>query len=211
MQSDKVDDKLLKIIALAKFGIAGEKTMAIRMVKKICERENLDFDEVMGYDELAALHDYELKIHWKGADEEQLLAQVCFHFALTHQHPYLKFNKWRHVFMYKTTAAKHLETVNAATIYLRAYRKEKKKMAEIILAAFVNKNRLFADDEVSEDLARQLAELKSGDPEADAKALHDDIMDHAKKMQRAMMLESMMMGMDNVEIRKSIGGGNERR
>lgn len=207
MQSDKVDEKLLRIIALAKHGYAGEKSAALAMVRRICAKENLDFDEVMGYDEHAQYHEYELHINWRGPLEQQLLAQVCYRFALTDKEPHLRYNKYHHFFVYKTTAVKHLETVNAATIYLRAYRKEKKKMEQLVLSAFVNKNRLFPDEEVAEDLARQRAELQSGDPEFDAKARHDDIMDNANSMRRAMMLESLMMGMDNVTVHKSIGEG----
>lgn len=123
---DKVNDKLLKVIALAKHGVGGERTAAIATAKRICATHGLDYDEVMGSAETAKIHEYTLDIKWRNKLEEDMLAQVCLKFACTPENPDLFFNSYRKVFIYNTTAAKHLETINAASVYLHQFRKERK-------------------------------------------------------------------------------------
>lgn len=89
-----IDPKLTKIIALAREGIGGEKTAAIKAVKRICEREGLDFDDVMSTTDE---REYVLDITWRNSQEETILAQVCFTFAVPDTGK-LQFNKYRKCF-----------------------------------------------------------------------------------------------------------------
>lgn len=180
-----IDPKLTKIIALAREGIGGEKTAAIKAVRRICEREGLDFDDVMNASDE---RDYVLEIGWKTNAERDILGQVCFRFAITEQHPNVKINHKARVFLYTTTPSKHIETVNAAAIYLRAFRKERKRMEQELIEAYVIKHRLFAA--VSDDSNKSDKPPRERDP------------------MRDLRLEAMMMGMDNVQVQKTIEGGD---
>lgn len=136
-----IDPKLLKIIALAREGIGGEKENAIDIVKQICKSQDLDFDDVMqSTDE----KEYMLDVGPKNKFECDIVAQVCWRFAITDNHPGLKWNKREKVFFYTTTPGRHIETVNAANVYLKSFRKERNKFTEDLVAAFVSKHKLYS-------------------------------------------------------------------
>jgi hypothetical protein len=179
-----IDPKLTKIIALARHGIGGEKDNALKLVAQICEREGLDFDDVMSATDY---REYMLEIKIKNQLEMDIIAQVCFKFALTEQHQDLKVNKKARVFFYTTTPSKHIETLNAAAIYLNAFRKERKKFESEFTEAFVHKHRIYGE--------------KWGD---DAQESDPMTYEKLKKVERMMTLAG---GMDNVTVQKTIEGG----
>ncbi len=196
---DKINDKLLKVIALAKQGVGGEKTAAIAIVKRICKTHGLDYDEVMGAADHAQVREYVLDIKWRNKLEEDMLAQVCLKFACTPEHPDLFFKTYRKVFIYNTTAAKHLETINAASVYLHQFRKERKKLEQAILGAFCQKHSLYPTE----------ATYNARHPE-DAKRIGDGELDvdaEFKKIEEARRRMALAEGMDDVSLHKSIGSG----
>jgi len=196
---DKINDKLLKVIALAKQGVGGEKTAAIATVKRICQTHGLDYDEVMGAADHAQVREYVLDIKWRNKLEEDMLAQVCLKFACTPEHPDLFYNTYRKVYIYNTTAAKHLETINAASVYLHQFRKERKKLEQAILGAFCQKHRLYPTE----------ATYNARHPE-DAKRIGDGKLDvdaEFKKIEEARRRMALAEGMDDVSLHKSIGAG----
>lgn len=176
-----IDKKLLKIVELARNGIGGERDNAMKMVRVICEREGLNVDDVMASTEIET---HILEIAPRTKLEQELLAQVCWAFAIPDDPDGLMYNKAAKVFIYKTTRGRHVETINAASILLRQFRKEKKKVERDVLAAFVNKHHIFGNDS-------KTAVVKSS----------VDL----ERMQRIM---GMAHNMDDVHIRKQIGGGN---
>jgi hypothetical protein len=143
---DDIDPKLLKIVALAKRGVGGEKTAAIALVKKICLRENLDFDEIMSDTE--AVRQYEPDIKFVGKDELQIAIQVAARFATTKEHPKVVGNWYYGVKLmwlrYTTTPQKHIDTLNAIRIYLKAYRREKKNILRSLPTAFYSHHGLYS-------------------------------------------------------------------
>lgn len=146
MDLQDIDPKLLKIIALAKHGVGGEKEQAIRIVKRICLRDGLDFDEVMAGKDQPKKYEPEFKILTK--DEVQIAIQVAARFASTPEHPDVRGGRFRGYKLgyveYTTTAARHIETINAIEIYLAAYRKEKKNIARALQQAFVINHGLYS-------------------------------------------------------------------
>lgn len=183
MAQDKLDPKLLKIVALAKDGIGGEKTAAIRLVKRICEREGISYFDVMNASDET---EHILYCHWRNKQEEDILAQVCLHFAVTEKNPSLGYNAVRKVFIYTTTMAKHIETMNAAAVYLAAFRKERKKILNSLVGAFVYKHNLY----------RSVGTPNATGPQK------------APDMQDIMRQARLASDMDDVTIRKAIGNGN---
>lgn len=160
----ELDPKLTKIIALAKDGVGGEKTTAIRIVKKICLEQGLDFDDVMSL--TAKVQEFHLRVPYYDTGEEDVIAQVIFKFASSKEYPEIKINHKAHYFFYNCTASQHIETVNAVRIYLRQYRKEKRKIIADLSTAYIYKHNLFTDyaekkGEISlEEKARLLRQLK---------------------------------------------------
>lgn len=193
---DKINDKLLKVIALAKQGVGGEKTAAIATVKRICQTHGLDYDEVMGAAETAQVKEFVLDLKWRNKLEEDLLAQICLKFACTPEHPDLFYNTYRKVYIYNTTAAKHLETINAASVYLHQFRKERKKLEQSLLGAYCQKHRLYPTEATYN--ARHPEEAKRiGDGELDVDA-------EFKKIEEARRRMALAEGMDDVSLHKSI-------
>lgn len=181
----EVDPKLLKIVALAKDGIGGEKTAAIKVLKRICEREGLDFDEVMA-DTSDAVKEYMLDAGYRNKIEEIIISQVCWRFAITNEHPKLQYNKKAKTFFYTCTLARHIETMNAAEVYLKAFRKERNKFMQDLAEAFVQKHRLFSTLEHDEDVERQELDIEG-------------------EIRRS----ALRSNMDDVTINKQIGKGGK--
>lgn len=196
-----INDKLLKVIALAKQGIGGEKTAAIATVKRICKTHGLDYDEVMGAAETAQIKEFVLDIKWRNKMEEDMLAQVCLKFACTPDNPDLFYNQYRKVYIYNTTAAKHLETINAASVYLHQFRKERKKLEQALLGAFCQKHRLYPTEETyNARHPEQAKQIGDGDSKIDVDA-------EFKKIEEARRRMALAEGMDDVNLHKSIGSG----
>lgn len=166
MDLQDIDPKLLKIVALAKNGVGGEKAQAIRIVKRICARDGLNFDEVMDGKDQPQKREPEFKIVSK--DEVQVAIQVAARFASTPEYPDVRGGRFRGYKLgyveYTATTARHIETVNAIEIYLAAYRKEKKNIAKALQQAFVINHGLYSqfredrDEERPAPTAEQLKE-----------------------------------------------------
>jgi hypothetical protein len=193
---DNIDPKILKIVALAKQGIGGEKETAIALVKKICERDGLDFDAVMSDTDApkeVTLDDFKVR----GRDELQIAIQVAARFATSKEHPevagwYYAFDKTIRL-RYTTTAAKHIDTINAITVYLKAYRKEKKKFLASLNKAFYSHHGLFS-----------MYHEDADDEEEKPKTLEE--------RQEAWRAAHMSMAMtESVNLTKEIGDGNREK
>lgn len=161
MDIENINPKLLKIIALAKGGVGGERTAAVNMVRAICEREGLDFDVVMSdKGEMPTEFEPDIKIRTK--DELRVIIQVASKFATTPEYPNIRagyYIGYREVWVkYTTTAAQHIDTLNAIAVYLKAYRREKKNFLRSLQTAFVAHHGLypqFEQDEAEEQEPRQ--------------------------------------------------------
>lgn len=182
LKMKSIDDKLLKIVALARQGIGGEKTAAIRLVKRICEKQGLDFDDVM---RATDYREYDLHIATRNNLEVEIMAQVMFKFALSDEHPGLQYNRRAKIFFYTCTPSMHIETSNAASVYLAAYRKEVKKYALQVQEAFVAKHQLYRPT--------------SGDEKPEPLTL--------EQMLKVARLREIANDMADVKLRKNLGAG----
>ena len=176
-----IDPKMLKIIALAREGIGGERETARRIVQKICDEQGLDFEDVMNATDY---REYMLEITFRNKYEELILGQAIMRFALTPEHPGVKINRKAKAFFYTTTPSKHIETTNAASVYLRAFRKEREKFMDELAESFVHKHKLYSAVKNDDDHEARPAP----DPE---------------KLMRMMMIGNEM---DDVNVQKQIGG-----
>lgn len=166
MDMENIDPKLLKVIALAKQGVGGEKENAIRMVRAICQREGLDYDFVMS-DGGALPKKYSTDIKVRSKDELRIIIQVAAKFATSPENPHVRggyYRGYRECYVeYTATAAQHIDTLNAISVYLAAYRKEKANFMRALNKAFVSHHNLYPqfdsdDDEPAEPKEKTLQE-----------------------------------------------------
>lgn len=130
------EKRLGKIIALAKGGIGGEKETAIKMVKTICKKYSLDFDEVMGAGDTMAEH----WLHFKRG-EKKIAIQVVCRYALTEKEQNILGNS--KTIRFKCTQEKYIETLNAFEVLAPLFKKELKKIRKSIYFGFLQKHDLY--------------------------------------------------------------------
>ncbi len=175
--------RLLKIVALARDGVGGERLAAATKVQQICAREGLNFDDVMCATDKK---EFALSVGWKNSGEKDIVAQACFKFAIPDGGD-LGYNDYRKCFFYETTATRHIETVYAAEAYLAAYRKERRRILKDLPTAFIYKHGLFRPTGLKNNAEKA---------EPDYKAL-------ARQL-------NLTRNMDDVQIRKTLEAGKTK-
>jgi hypothetical protein len=152
-----MDEKLKKIIALAKRGEGGEKENAIRIIKKICENKDLNFDDVM------AEHNEEksFEFYYKGLLNQDIAFQIYFKVIGGEK---VSYNS--NYILIKCTPEKFEEFQVAFYEYRRIYKKEKKAFDEkqklekkVFSEAFIQKYELYSNltEEQIEELRKKRA------------------------------------------------------
>jgi hypothetical protein len=190
---EDIDPKLLKIVALAKAGVGGEKDTALAIVKQICERDGIDFDAVMSDTDMPReyiIDEYKVR----SRDELQIAIQIVARFATTKEHPdvrgsYYSYDKTIRL-RYTATAARHIDTLNALAVYLKAYRAEKRKFLRSLNSAFYSHHNLFS--QFSEDTE-------------DDKPLKEKTKQELEDEWRSVQMMQAMT--EEVQIRKQLNGG----
>lgn len=138
-ENDTQYKRLGKIVALAKRGVGGEKEMALKMVRSICKRYDLDFDEVMTDVRLA---DYCLIL--KTRNHFRLGIQIIAHYGIYDEdHLHIGESRDKKHLYFNTTQEKYVETVNAYEVLCRLYEKERKRIEEAFIIGFYQKHNLF--------------------------------------------------------------------
>lgn len=191
---DDIDPKILKIVALAKAGVGGEKETAMRMVKQICEREGIDFDELMS--DRNAPKQFEPEIKVRSRDEMRIIIQVVARFGTTPEHPDVRagyYSYTKEVWVrYTCTPSMHIDTLNAINVYLKAYRKEKKNFMDALKNAFVQHHNLYSQYHEEDDEPEAPKEKTLEERQADWRAAN------------------MMMAMtESVKLTKEIDSGEQ--
>lgn len=178
---NEINEKLGKIVALAKNGIGGEKENALRIVKALCKKHHLDFDQVM--DTSDQVREYTLK--YKTKEEDRLLTHIIIRYAYDGDQDAgpIGTNEYRKVLFFKSTYEKYIEVLNAASVLLLAFKKEKKKAKDAVMYGFFEKHDLYANPSKKRDHSKKISK--------EEEAL------------RAMG-SSMSEAMDDVHIRKQL-------
>lgn len=149
------EDRLGKIVALAKGGIRGEKDAALRMVKALCKQYDLNFDDVMSAEEKKM--SFTIKCR---RDEYRVLTQVAVRFAYGGKKGDIYHNGRHTAVTFETTQALGVETLNAWSVLSRLYRKEMEKVKLAAFHGFLTKHELYYqrdadDDEPQEELTEE--------------------------------------------------------
>lgn len=134
----KEEEKLGRIVALAKNGVDGEKEIAVRMVHKLCEKYGLHFDDVMREQEKVEAYEVQCM-----KSEFRLLMQVVVKFAFGGKKGPLYGNHQKTLVAFETTKLLYIETMNAWSVLSRAYKKEMEKIQEAAFYGFLEKHDLY--------------------------------------------------------------------
>lgn len=192
-----LDERSLRIVALARSGVGGEKENARRILRQICEKKHLDFDQVLAgtNDEIT---ERKLILGRLTKDEVRIIARVIMNFGLSEDHKTLNVLYYGNKpagFAFECSKATLIETEHAANIYLRAFRKERRQIMDSLSAAFVMKQHLYMPEFLREEMT------SDDDRELTKKEREKLERDHT----RAVM---MAAGMDGVQVRKALNKGD---
>ncbi len=131
-------DKLGKIVALAKRGVGGEKDAAIAMLKRMCEKYDLNYDDVIAEAKLVDGELYYKKRTWK-----KIAIQTVCRYGLLKVEDSIRENKYKKKLYFQTTPALLIETLNAFDLLSRAHDEERRKITKTFFTAFLSKHDLF--------------------------------------------------------------------
>ena len=137
-KDDRDRERLGKIVEMAKRGVGGEKTTALKMVRNLCKKYKLDFDEVM-----SGIKVSEYRIAIKTEEEKELLIQVIARYAHLTMDDEIHGNAYYKYLSFKTTPEKYIETAHAWDVLRPLYFKEKKRIMRAALYAFLGKHNLY--------------------------------------------------------------------
>lgn len=185
-------DLLGKIVALAKGGVGGEKQNAIRLVKKLCVKHNLKYEDVMNDSGVAEFH-----LDFKRG-EKQLAIQVICRYARMKLDEDLWSSRDGLRMYFKTTTEKYVETVNAYEILSRKYKEEKQIVIDSLEDAFFSKHNLFYQPTEAE---RKKMERRERDKEK--KKTEKEKAEEEKKIKVA---RALMGGLDDVHLLRQLTG-----
>ena len=175
---EKLNDKLDKIVALAKDGVGGEKVNAQYMLRKFCDKYDLDYDEVLEKNDKEAVDFHNIK--YKTKREMGIVIGIIAK-ILDYTEP-VQYNPHTKELRIECTQSQYLDLLYATDIYLTAYRKEYRKTMKDLPVAFQMKHELWADS-------------------AEGRALTE------KEMEAHYRRKNIASGMESVNIRKGITDG----
>lgn len=155
-------EKIGKLVAMAKGGYLGEKQNAISILKKICKKHNLSFDEIMQTSDELKIEEYSIK--YKTKIEFKLIIQIlCSYWAETEEQlEEVYSNKYYKSIFFKTTKAKYIEIVYAVEIFLSMYHKERKKILDAVYFGFLDKHNLYSpfNTNANQKISKKESELR---------------------------------------------------
>lgn len=191
--TDKLNKEYLgKVVRLAKEGIDGEKENAIRIVKKLCAKHDLNFEDVMNDTGIE-----EFYIDFKRG-ETQLVVQIIGRYAKAHRNDEILPSNGGQRLYFKCTKERYIETINAYSVLAHKFKEEKGILVESFEHAFFKKHQLYYQPK-PEEIPDIVKELRERDKNKTAKDREAD----AKKERLA---EAMTHGLDKVNIHKQLTG-----
>ena len=138
-------ERLQKIVNMAKNGTDKEKENAILIIKNICKKYNLVFDEIMEKD----LRE-DREFYYSGIVPLGLIAQIYFMTVgyaennVSHNSSYIFF---------KATNEQFVEFGNSVDVFRKLYRKQRREMnkrhkdeSRLFADAFIQRHHIFSDD-----------------------------------------------------------------
>lgn len=190
MIDEEIDkDRLGKIVALAKNGIGGEKQNALRIVKQLCKKFNLDFDDVMENIQIK-----EFRMKYRTLEEKEVANYCIYRYAMLSYEDGTWYNSYSKEVIFKTTYDKYIETLNAYSVLKNLYKKEKERATKAIILAFRQKHELYYMPTESE--WKKIKKENKGKKKTPEQIAEDEALER--------MATHMAYGMENAEIHKQL-------
>ena len=142
--NNTVDERMLKIVELARAGMGGEKEAAQRILQRICAKQGLSYEDLIN--DTSEKYSEHLIVTGKLTKSEQTIAaQVVYRFATSKDNPELWTSRSRHNrvlkgFIAVCTPTQAAEAQYAVDLFLRAYRAEVKRIERETKIAFIMKH-----------------------------------------------------------------------
>lgn len=158
------EDLIGALVLKAKEGGA-ESENARRALQRLCDRHNLDFDEVMEGADAVEEHMVEYK-----RGHYTIMAQIVLRYGTTEKYQDVMVNKRARAMFFKGTKQQYIEVLNAYEILAPLFNKEKKKIMDVFEESFVHKHKLYRQysvpkqigDEPEKSFAEKMEEMKRG-------------------------------------------------
>ena len=162
------EERLGKIVELARRGASGERENAQDILRKLCIKYGLEYEEVLNGG--AAVKEYRLT--YRTAEEHRLLCQVVSRYAKLTMEDSTWINRGRKTVMFKTTEEKYIETANAWDVLRPLFAKEKKRIADALFMGFLEKHWLYytPTEEEHEAHLKQVLDGRVAESEEEARA-----------------------------------------
>lgn len=139
-------ERLGKLVSMAKGGYGPEKETAIAMVKRLCEKHDLVFSEVM---EDQHIETFVIECR---KDQFDILLYCVARYGLPSCDKYPWPLNRRHTgICFDSTKEMYIETLNAFSVLSRLFKKEKEKTNAALLLAFRSKHKLYYTPKNDED------------------------------------------------------------
>lgn len=154
---DRIKQRLIKILTLARRGIGGEKENAERMLNNLLKKYSLT---------LADLEDDEkiqVDLRFKGKHERDILVQ-CVYSTIKGWDQMAYSDNRRGLFRVKVTKAEGVELALKWNAHRKAFKKEVAKQMNILMLAYVSRNHLYSDaaeDENNEESSLSLEDIEA--------------------------------------------------
>ena len=184
-QNNYDPEKLGKIIQLARYGTGGEKANAIRIVKAMCIKYALVYDDLMSDQEKIS----EYSLHYRTAEEEKLAMQIIIKFAYEGKKGDMSGSSYRKMLFFNTTKERYLETMNAWAVLNRLLKSEKRKISNSVYYGFLEKHDLYYYP-TAEETKKQKKDKMSKEEE-EARRVGSSLAEH----------------MEDAEIHKTLAAG----
>jgi hypothetical protein len=149
MEYEKVIDKVKKLQALAERGERGEALAAKRALEALCSQHGIDIEELFSEEKLRCY----FKLPYHDPFAKSILFQIYANVTGNKQITYRE-GKYKNEIWFELTNAQNLEIISMYSFFINQWKKEKKRLLENLIDAFINKHDLFShakDEEEKQD------------------------------------------------------------
>lgn len=136
---DRIIDKLKKLLALAERGEQGEAENARRLLEAELRKHGLTFDDIREENKRTRMFKY------NSNEERTLLIQVLVNYLGSKSDAFNKstYNKYKKQVYIDLTDMEYIDISNMYDFFKAQFRKERKRLLQDMIKAFVQKHRIF--------------------------------------------------------------------
>ena len=133
---EKIKTKLKKLYALSKKGIDGEKTTAEQMLLKLLDKYGLSIKDIEQDEKKAYTYKYTTKA------SQDIIAQIIFSISDDVE---IFVNSYKKIVIAEYLSDfEHIQVMELIEFHLNNFKKERKKILDDLLVAYIQKHNLFA-------------------------------------------------------------------